>query len=180
VATHSWEIAKFLSESERDSQAVRDFVETRPADVVDDHRHVVAVLYEADQSDDQFRRELGSARDQATHYSGLDHKLIRAALLLLRDLEAEILLGGRWGDFRAEFASTLDAQLFFAVDDEGTAPFERCSRRLNDLSQRLVRFCRVAIDHYLERHKGRLHVAAGPDAQTAGRTCVPRAACLHR
>jgi len=108
----------------------------------------IDALYGDAGSGAEFRNRLGSARDQATHYSRIDHKLVRSSLARLRDLDAEILVDRRWGDFRAEFAATLDAQLFFAIEDD-TGPFERFSEELNELSGRLIQFARVAIDHYL-------------------------------
>jgi hypothetical protein len=94
-----------------------------------------------------FKRNLASARDQSTHYSKIDHKLLRGAIERIADQEGELLVGKLFKDFRAEFAADIDAQMFFAMKGDED-PFRQFVTRLQEVVRQLIRYVRAAIDKY--------------------------------
>lgn len=153
IATHSWELAKFLRESEAMSEEIRDFLNgSLPQKALEDYRIALAALdvpWEGESGDEwSFKGQLASARDQATHYSRLDHKLLRASIERIGDQEGVAFFGATFKDFYADFAADLDAQMFFAMKED-PRPFERFATELNGVVQALVRFGVSAVSCYL-------------------------------
>jgi hypothetical protein len=153
IAAHAWELAKFLRKSEADSEEVRSFLTiSLPEEALHDYRAALAALdvpeEAASEQDRSFKRHLASARDQATHYSRLDHKLLCAAIERIGDQEGVALFGESFKDFYADFSADLDAQMFFAMKQD-RRPFEHFATTLNEVVQSLVRFGVSAVRSYL-------------------------------
>jgi hypothetical protein len=163
VASHSWELAKFIRLESSEGPAIAGFIENRmPEEARVDLAGALAVL-EPDDDDlanqKAFKATLASARDQASHYSKIDHNLIEKAL---RDLktdfegkpnETSLLLGETFKDFYAPYATEMDWQLFHPVDDGKMDAFKKFNIRLNELVGRLIRFSTTAVHCYFRDHE---------------------------
>ena len=157
IAVHSWELAKFLRESEQAREEVAAFMSTLDDRHREDYAELSEALSEPAESDSRveltFKRNLSSARDQSTHYSRIDHKLLRRAMKRIGDQEGELSFGERFKDFRSHFAADVGAQMFFAMkgDEE---PFREFADKLNEVVLQLVRYAQAAIRKYFEdRHR---------------------------
>lgn len=152
IATHIWELAKFLEESKRDFDEISRFMETLGEAPSADYSKTVELLSEDRESDSpgtrNFKQTLASARDQSTHYSNVNHKLLRSAIERVGDQEGELLVGAKFKDFRATFAANVDVQVFHPLD-ANDEPFRDFSENLQRVVNQLLRFTRNAIDRYL-------------------------------
>lgn len=165
VATHAWELAKFLREA--DAPAVREFITALPKPAREDYEKALTALAEPEPgaSEKSFKSLLASARDQATHYSSLDHKLLRRALKELQtDLEGNpkkgvLFLGETFKDFYAEFGSELDYQLFFSDPDPELNAFKQFVTQLNQVVGYLIRFAVTAVHVYLHEHRSQIETS---------------------
>ena len=152
IAVHSWELTEFLRESERDYEEVAEFMATLDGEWRQDYVELLEAFSAPEESDSEgarsFKRALASARDQATHYSRINHKLLTAALKRISDQEGTLLVGKLFKDFRAEFAADLDAQMFFPMrgDEEH---FRAFAEQLQETVLKLIRYTRAGIDKYL-------------------------------
>lgn len=152
IALHAWELAKFLRRSERSHDEIVQFIGELDVGARQDYRQALDALSEPAAADSastrSFKRNLGSARDQSTHYSKIGHSLLRAAMERIGDQEGELLIGKRFKDFRADFAADVDAQMFFAMKGD-QEPFRQFATELQRVVEQLTRFVRAAIDRYL-------------------------------
>src|SRR5207247_1433888 len=107
IAVHSWELAQFLRESERNHPEVASFMSTLDDEWNRDYTDLTEAFSEPRETDSasatSFKRNLASARDQSTHYSKIDHKLLRGAMERIGDQEGDLLVGKLFKDFRADF-----------------------------------------------------------------------------
>jgi hypothetical protein len=168
VASHAWELAKFIQLESSEGLAIAEFIENRmPEEARADLAGALAVLEpDVDDPPNQkaFKATLASARDQASHYSKIDHDLIEKALGDLKtDFEGKpnetsLLLGETFKDFYAPYATEMDWQLFHPVDDGKMDAFKKFNFRLNELVGRLIRFSTTAVHCYFRDH--------GPDIKT--------------
>jgi hypothetical protein len=110
-----------------------------------------------------FKSLLGSARDQASHYSDLDLKLLVQALShLAEDGEistGRVYIGETKKDFYAEFASVLDYQLFLPTKGEDLEPLKKFLAQLKELVVPLICFSSEAVQAYLLEHREYLVIA---------------------
>lgn len=162
IATHSWELAKFIEESRRDHPKIETFISDLEVDVVRDYHKVLEILdsdpVELEKGKQwSFKAALASARDQASHYSRVGHKLLTAAMKRVADQEGEMLIGPDYKDFNALFAATVDAQMFHPLEDD-PEPFRQFSDQLQKVVGGLMRFSRHATDQYLQAHEDELTI----------------------
>jgi hypothetical protein len=113
VAAHVWELTKFLGESRTDE--IEQFVSILPESARRNYEQAFEMLNSLPKPNKKsFKALLASARDQASHYSELDHKLVKAALARMAEPEddgspsiGKVKIGKTTKDFYAEFASAL-------------------------------------------------------------------------
>jgi hypothetical protein len=158
VASHAWELAKFIRLKSSGVPAIAEFVEKRmPAESHEDLDEALLAFEPADgdsQDGKGFRELLASARDQASHYSEVDHRLMGRALERLktdfegRANETSLFLGQTFKDFYAPFGTEMDWQLFHALDGGSLKAFKGFNTKLNELVGRLIRFSTTAIHCY--------------------------------
>lgn len=166
AATHAWELAKFLRENESDE--VKQFISELDSKMRNNYRTALDALQdpEPESSPQQrsFKSYLASARDQASHYSRLDHKLlVRALTRLGEDEDGEvsygaILIGDTYKDFFCEFASQLDYQLFFAVKGKNLEPLKEFVAQLREVVLPLMSFAVDAHRVYLTKYQSEIKV----------------------
>lgn len=162
IATHSWELVKFIDESRRDHLEIASFMANLDPQKVEDYE-VVARLLDAEPKQIEegktwsFKAALASARDQASHYSKVGHKLLTSAMARVSDQEGEILVGRDYKDFNALFAATIDAQMFHPLDHD-PEPFRKFSDQLQRVVGTLVRLTRNATDAYFLARQDHLEV----------------------
>ncbi len=163
VASHAWELAKFIQLESSNDPAIAGFIESRvPEQARTDLADALAVL-EPDDDDPPnqkaFKATLASARDQASHYSKIDHGLVKKAL---RDVETDfegkpnetsLLLGENFKDFYAPYATEMDWQLFHPIGDGNMEAFKRFNTRLKELVGRLICFSTTAVHSYFRDHE---------------------------
>jgi hypothetical protein len=106
---------------------------------------------------------LASARDQASHYSDLDHKLLVRALIRLGEDEDDgevsmgsVYVGDAIKDFYAEFASVIDYQLFIATKGRNLKPLKTFVGQLREVVSPLICFSSEAVQAYLLEHRDTL------------------------
>lgn len=163
VVSHAWELAKFIQLESSNDPVIADFIGSR---VPDQARTDLAEALAALEPDDDdppnrkaFKATLASARDQASHYSKVNHDLVEKALLDLQtDFEGEpnktsLLLGENFKDFYAPYATEMDWQLFHPIGDGDMEAFKRFNTRLNELVGRLIRFSATAVHCYFRDHE---------------------------
>jgi hypothetical protein len=167
VIRHAWELAKFLQESERSTPQIKRFVEEHvPKQARDDYTSTVRLFQPPAPGDNSqtksFKNSLISARDQASHY--IDGKVLRQAMARLgRESDGEpnttaSFQGETFKDFYAEFASALDMQMIFPIEED-QAPFKRFAFQTNELTGRLIRYAGTAVDAYLAQHEDALTIS---------------------
>ncbi|HEY6729726.1 MAG TPA: hypothetical protein VI039_01740 [Solirubrobacterales bacterium] len=158
VASHAWELAKFIRLKSSGAPAIAEFVEKRmPAKSREDLDEALLAFESADgdsQNEKAFKGLLASARNQASHYSKVDHSLMSPAVQRLetdlegRTNETSLLLGRTFKDFYAPFATEMDWQLFHALDGGSLKAFKGFNTKLNEVVGRLIRFSTTAIHCY--------------------------------
>lgn len=162
VASDAWELGKFIRMC-RDRPEISKFVETRmPAEARQDLEDALAA-FEVSEKDSpatkDFKALLASARDQASHYSEIDHKLMKKALRNLetdfegRPNETSLLKGETFKDFYAPFGTEMDWQLFHEMAEEQLESFKEFVGNLNKVVGALVRFAATAIDCWFRDHE---------------------------
>jgi hypothetical protein len=163
VASHAWELAKFIQLESSKDPVIGDFIESRiPEAARSDLVDALSVLEPGDgdpSTQKEFKATLASARDQASHYSEIKRSLIKKAL---SDLETDFegnpnetsfLLGENFKDFYAPYATEMDWQLFHPVGDGDMEAFKRFNTRLNELVGRLIRFAATAVHCYFRQQE---------------------------
>jgi hypothetical protein len=163
VASHAWELAKFIQLESSNDPAIAEFIESRvPEEARTDLGHALSALEPADDdppNQKAFKATLASARDQASHYSKIGHDLVKKALFDLetdfegKPNEASLLFGENFKDFYAPYATELDWQLFHPVGDGDMEAFKKFNTRLNDLVGRLICFSATAVRCYFRAHE---------------------------
>jgi hypothetical protein len=160
VATHAWELAKFLEDT--DSLAVDAFMTRMLEEAREDWEKVQAILQDPTPiiHNKTFKATLISARDQASHYSEIDHKLLRRALTRLGENDEDgspylgvIYIGNTFKDSYSEFATEVDYQLFCEIKDGDVEPLKHFAAKLNEMASALIRFASTAIHVYLHGHE---------------------------
>ena len=165
VAAHAWELGEFLRES--DVPEIKDF----QARLSDKTRGKLDRIFElinapAPPNKKTFKAKLASARDQASHYSDLDHKLLIGALERLGEEDEDgqpgigkVRIGETLKDFYAEFASVLDYQLFIPTKGEDLGPLKEFVPDLRELAFTMICFSSETVQSYLNEHLDQLTVA---------------------
>ncbi len=160
VATHAWELAKFLENT--NSLAVDAFMVRMLKEAKEDWEQVQTILQDPTPiiHNKTFKATLISARDQASHYSEIDHKLLRRALKRLGEDDEDgsprlgaIYIGNTFKDSYNEFATEVDYQLFCEIKDEDLGPLKNFVGLLNKMAPALIRFASTAIHVYLHGHE---------------------------
>ncbi len=162
VASHAWELLKFLRASR--STEIETFIDGLPAETGENYRKALQVFdTSALPLEKSFKSLLGSARDQASHYSDLDHKLLVGALTRLAEDDEDgevstgrVYIGETKKDFYAEFASVLDYQLFLPTKGEDLEPLKKFVAQLKELVVPLICFSSEAVQAYLLEHREHL------------------------
>lgn len=163
VASHAWELAKFIRLKSSEDPVIAEFIGTRlPEKARADLADAMAVLEPNDDDPPNqraFKATLASARDQASHYSEIKRSLITKALGALETdaegnpNETSLLLGETFKDFYAPYATEMDWQLFHPVDDADMDAFKEFNTRLNELVGLLIRFSTTAVHAYFRDHE---------------------------
>jgi hypothetical protein len=165
VGSHAWEFAEFLRKT--DSTAVDAFVSRLITEAKQEYQDVVEALEDPAPlvGNKGFKATLASARDQASHYSEIDHKLLRRALARQGEDSEDgtphigvAYVGDTFKDSFNQFASELDYQLFCEVDGGDMEPLKRFVAPLNALVASLIKFATTAIHTFLSDHKDKLSV----------------------
>jgi hypothetical protein len=151
IASHAWELAEFLRDSEKTSGRIREFLAGLESDAQADYRNALSALSAPHPGADgrSFKVQLATARNQGIHYSKLRAPEPRKALARIADQDGYLLLGREFKDFRADFASDLEAQMFFPMGSGDEDAFRAFSDQLLRVVGALMRFSRAAIDRYL-------------------------------
>lgn len=115
VASHLYEVAKFLHQSERRVSEVRDFIAGLDEESRDAYARVKAV---GPAGADSFAEQLEHARHYFFHYAELviqapDHEELRRAMTEHADTMGEMYDPGSLADFRARFADDIAVELSF-------------------------------------------------------------------
>jgi hypothetical protein len=168
VASDAWELAKFVRDN-RDLPKVKGFVAERmPEEARQALRDALAAFEPSDHdgpSEKAFKNLLASARDQASHYTEVDHKLMKRAV---HNLEADtdgqpnqtsLLKGEKFKDFYAPFGTEMDWRLFHDVVDGDWGPFKKFVGQLNKVVGGLIRFAVTAIDCWFHDHQDRTRIS---------------------
>ena len=167
VASHAWDLAEFLRKT--DSTAVDAFLARMIDEARSEYEKALSALRELEPGDSpaekSFKATLGSARDQASHYSAIDHKLLRRAIESLREDNDDgtphigaVYIGETFKDSYNEFASELDYRLFCEIKGEDTEPLKKFVMPLNELVASLIKFATTAIHTYLYEYESKLKV----------------------
>jgi hypothetical protein len=164
VASHAWELLKFLRASR--STEIETFINGLPTETGENYRKALEVFdTPALPQEKSFKSLLGSARDQASHYSDLDHKLLVQALSHLAEDDEDgeistghVYIGETKKDFYAEFASVLDYQLFLPTKGEDLEPFKKFVAQLQELAVPLICFSSEAVQAHLLAHHDQLTI----------------------
>lgn len=166
VASHAWELTKFLESTT--STAVDAFMARLIVEAQEDWKAVQASLQDPTPivGNKTFKATLISARDQASHYSKIDHKLLRRALSHQGGNDEDgsphrgvAWIGSTFKDSYNEFASELDYQLFCEVEGEDLEPLKNFIKPLNEMVAALIRFATTAIHTYLHDHEDKLQIS---------------------
>lgn len=161
VASDAWELAKFI-QSSQNSAKVAPFIANRmPAQARRDLEDALAA-FEPSESDSPetktFKNKLISARDQDSHYSELNAKLLKRALRNLNtDFEGQpnetsLLKGVKFKDFYAPFATEMDWQLFHQMDAGDLETLKIFVGQLNEVVGRLLTFSETAVECWFRDH----------------------------
>jgi hypothetical protein len=163
VASHAWELAKFIQLESSEDPTIAHFIETRmPLEAQRDLADALATLEPGNDDpslEKSFKAILASARDQASHYSEIDSKLIERALRSLatdfqgKPNETSAMFGINFKDFYAPFATEMDWQLFHPVGDGDMEAFKKFNSRLNVFVGRLIRFSATAVHVHFRLHE---------------------------
>jgi hypothetical protein len=165
VATHAWELCEFLRKTE--STRVEAFMARMIQEAQQEHQKVVDALQDPAPVVGKlsFKAALASARDQASHYSEIDHKLVRRALRHLNEDNedgtphiATVFIGESFKDAYQQFASELDYQLLCQTEGEKMEPLKQFIVPLNELVASLIKFATTAIHTYLHDYEDKLEV----------------------
>ena len=165
VASHAWELAEFLRKT--DSTAVDAFVSRLIKEAKQEYQEVTEALEDPTPlvGNKSFKATLASARDQAAHYSEIEHKLLRRVLSRLREDNEDgtphigvAYVGDTFKDSYNQFASELDYQLFCEVEGDDMEPLKRFVAPLNALVASLIKFATTAIHMFLYDHESQLTV----------------------
>jgi hypothetical protein len=165
VGSHAWELAEFLRKT--DSPAVDAFLSQLIMKAKQEYRQVVEALDDPTPvvGNKSFKATLASARDQAAHYSEIDHKLLRRALSKMGEANEDgtphigvAYVGDTFKDSFNQFASELDYQLFCEVEGDDMEPLKRFVLPLNALVASLIKFATTAIHAFLSDHEDELTV----------------------
>lgn len=161
VASDAWELAKFIEDSQN-SAKVAPFIANRvPAQARQDLEDALAA-FEPSESDSPetktFKNKLISARDQDSHYSELNAKLLKRALRNLktdfegRPNETSLLKGKRFKGFYAPFATEMDWQLFHQMDAGDLEALKIFVGKLNEVVGQLLTFSETAVGCWFRDH----------------------------
>lgn len=148
-ASHLYEIAKFLHDSERRVPEVREFLGRLDGEARAAHERVKVAGPAGTES---FAGQLGHARNHFFHYSKLvpqapDHEKLKRAMDEHRDTIGEIRDPGRTVDFRARFADDVFVELSFPEGDVDLREFlTTLSSKISDY----LDFARSAVNRYVE------------------------------
>jgi len=165
VATHAWELTKFLEDTS--STAVDAFRARMLKEANQDWERVQGFIRDSTPivGSKSFKATLISARDQGSHYSEIDHKLLRRAMAHQGEDDADgsphlgaAFVGETFKDSYNEFATELDYQLFCEIKDEDVEPLKKFIMPLNEMVAALIRFASTAIHTYLADHEDKLQV----------------------
>jgi hypothetical protein len=165
VGSHAWELAEFLRKT--NSTAVDAFLRGLIDEANQEHDAITHALQDPTPAvgNKSFKATLASARDQAAHYSAIDHKLLRGALRRQGEPKDDgtrhmgvIFVGETFKDSYNQFASELDYQLFCEVSGEDMEPLKSFVEPLNQLVASLIKFATTAIHTFLHDHEDKLTV----------------------
>ena len=167
IAADACELVKFLRASDEVPE-VADFIEQRmPEKARLYYQQALQVLEPSDEEapkEKAFKELLFSARDQSSHYSRINHKLLKQALRRLEeDTEGAanrgtVFCGETFKDFYAAFATEVDWQLFHAIDGEDTQSLKEFSDELNRVMGYLISFGTTAFHCYLRDRESKTTV----------------------
>jgi hypothetical protein len=165
VASHAWELCEFLRKT--DSTRVEAFLARMIPEARQEYQKLLRAVEDPTPLVGQlpFKSALASARDQASHYSGIDHKLLRRALRGLSDDNEDgtphigvVFIGETFKDAYQQFASELDYQLLCQTEGENMEPLKQFIMPLNALVASLIKFATTAINTYLHDHEDKLEI----------------------
>jgi hypothetical protein len=167
VASHAWELAEFLRKT--NSTAVDTFLARMIEEARGEYDKALAALQAPEPGDSpeqkSFKATLASARDQASHYSEIDHKLLRRAIEGMcednKDGTPHIgtaYIGRTFKDSYNQFASELDYRLFCEIKGEDMEPLKKFIMPLNELVASLIKFASTAIHTYLYDYEDKLEI----------------------
>lgn len=165
ISTHSWELATFIRESERDHAEVASFIERLAPEPVQDFRDVLNLI-DADPVELKpgkmwsFGTALATARNQFTHYSKIGRRQLGPAIKRVETEEGELLLGESFKDFRAQFAAAVDAQIFHPLEKKDPESFKKFLSQLQLVVGGLIRFSSTAVQVYLLEQGERITIEA--------------------
>jgi hypothetical protein len=149
AASHLYEVAKFLHQSERRFQEVRDFLAELDEESCTVYERVKAA---GPAGSDAFASQLEHARHVFFHYAELvpqapDHEKLRLAMVEHAETTGEIYDPGTLADFRARFADDIAVELSFPDESVNLREFiGELSSRVSDF----LDFARAAILAYAE------------------------------
>lgn len=165
VASHTWELCEFMRKTE--STRVEAFMARMIQEAQQEYQKVLNALQDPAPvvGPLSFKAALASARDQASHYSEIDHKLVRRALRhLSEDNEdgtphiATVFIGETFKDAYQQFASELDYQLLCQTEGENMEPLKQFIMPLNELVASLIKFATTAIHTYPHDYEDKLEI----------------------
>jgi hypothetical protein len=162
VAADAWELAKFIRKNQGRPEVAKFVADRMPAQARADLQTALDAFEPS--GDDPpnrktFKRLLASARNQASHYSEVDDKvMVRALRNLDTDLEGQpnetaLLKGETFKDFYAPFGTEMDWQLFHEMAEDQLESFREFVGELNKVVGALVRFAATAIDCWFRDHE---------------------------
>lgn len=162
VAADAWELAKFIRKNQGRPEVAKFVADRVPAEARADLRAALEAFDppgDAPPNRKTFKRLLGSARDQASHYSEVDDKVMMRALRNLDiDLEGQpnetaLFKGEAFKDFYAPFGTEMDWQLLHEMAEDQLESFKEFIGELNKMVGALVRFAATAIYCWFRDHE---------------------------
>lgn len=165
VASHAFELVKFIQGSQ--VTKIEAFCQGLGEKTTESRdRALDLVNAPAAPGTKSFKAKLASARDQGSHYSNLDHKLLVGALTRLGEPDEDggpsigkVQIGKTLKDFYADFASMLDYQLFMPLKSDDLTPFKEFVAELRALVVPLTCFSSEAVQAYLYKYRDSLRVS---------------------
>lgn len=149
AASHLYEIAKFLHQSERRVAEVREFVHNLPEDARTAYEQVKAA---GPAGTDAFASQLEHARHHFFHYAHLlphhvaDYEELRRAMTEHADTISEMRDPGTLADFRARFADDIAVELSFP---EGKVDVREFIPKLSGAVSDFLDFAKSALNAYI-------------------------------